>query len=195
MTTPGEESARRRALWLVDLVRETPVTRRSTPPTVLIDGPSGAGKSGLALALHRLLPGAELVRLDDVYPGWSGLSAGVGAIGRDLLRPRAAGAAGRWRRWDWAASAPAGLVTVRPDRALIVEGCGTLSADGAPPHAVRVWLDADDAVRRERALRRDAGAFDAHWDMWDEQWSLLRRSRRPELTATVVMGERLRVLR
>jgi uridine kinase len=50
------------------------------PALVLVDGPSGSGKSTLADALVRdgdpaalLPPGAQLLRLDDVYPGWDGL--------------------------------------------------------------------------------------------------------------------------
>ncbi|MEO8095730.1 MAG: hypothetical protein ABI632_12485, partial [Pseudolysinimonas sp.] len=42
-------------------------------PVVLIDGRSGAGKTTLARELAPLV-GAQLVSLDDVYPGWDGLA-------------------------------------------------------------------------------------------------------------------------
>src|SRR5690606_29833513 len=47
-----------------------------TRAVVLIDGRSGSGKTTLATALAARLPGTQLVRLDDFYPGWDGLEAG-----------------------------------------------------------------------------------------------------------------------
>ena len=46
-------------------------------PVVTIDGYSGSGKSTLAAALARLLPGWQVLHLDDWYPGWDGLAAGT----------------------------------------------------------------------------------------------------------------------
>ena len=43
-------------------------------PVVTIDGYSGSGKSTLAAALARLLPGWQVLHLDDWYPGWDGLA-------------------------------------------------------------------------------------------------------------------------
>ena len=62
---------------------------RSAPRTavILIDGPSGAGKSTLADRLIAAWPtdaAPQLVRLDDVYPGWGGLDRRRGAA---ALRP------------------------------------------------------------------------------------------------------------
>ncbi len=42
---------------------------------ILIDGRSGSGKTELARAIVDDWPGAQLVRLDEVYPGWHGLAA------------------------------------------------------------------------------------------------------------------------
>jgi uridine kinase len=53
---------------------------------------------------------------------------------------------------------------------VVVEGCGTLSRQNAPLADLRIWLTADDRLRKERALRRDHGGFDAHWDHWQEQF-------------------------
>lgn len=139
-------------------------------PLIVVDGPSGSGKSTLADALARSWPGGlDLVRLDDVYPGWGGLERAAAELGRELLAPRAAGRAGGWTRWDWAAGRPAERHRVLPGRALVLEGCGAFAAAGALP-AVRVWIAAPDAARKRRALERDAGAFDAHWDDWERQW-------------------------
>ncbi|MCD2442394.1 ATP-binding protein [Agromyces sp. SYSU K20354] len=141
-------------------------------PIVLIDGPSGAGKSTLADALVEAWPGTAptLVRLDDVYPGWSGLDAAGEHLARTLVPPLLRGGVGRWRRWDWAAGRPGAVEMSRPGNALVIEGCGAFTAGRAASRAVRVWVEASDRVRRQRALDRDEGRFDPYWEMWDAQW-------------------------
>jgi len=159
-------------------------------PVVLIDGPSGAGKSTLADALVAGWPGGavpELVRLDDLYPGWEGLVAASRAVATELLAPLRHTGTGRWRRWNWAAGRPAEWHEVRADRPLVIEGCGALSRASAPLADLRVWLSADDAVRKRRALVRDRGAFDAHWDMWDEQFTRFVRTQHPLALADLVL--------
>nr|WP_235483116.1 ATP-binding protein [Leifsonia sp. Leaf325] len=159
------------------------------PATVLIDGPSGSGKSTFA---DRLVAGwaaasssPALVRLDSIYPGWSGLDAASVAVAADLLVPRADGLDGGWRRWDWTHEAPAEWHEVAASQPLIVEGCGTLSTTSASVMAIRVWIEASDAVRKPRALDRDAGAFDAHWDEWDAQWRRYVEREHPSTRADV----------
>ncbi|NNC10900.1 AAA family ATPase [Planctomonas sp. JC2975] len=144
-------------------------------PVVLIDGPSGSGKSTFADAVLAAWPdhSAELVRMDDVYPGWAGLDAASHSLVTELLEPLRSRGTGRWQRWDWAEAAPAEWHVVVAGHPLIVEGCGCLTRASAPLADVRVWLSADDAVRKERALTRDAGGFDAHWDVWQQQWARL----------------------
>lgn len=161
------------------------LTLRSPTLTVLVDGPSGAGKSRFADGLAAAWPEAQLVRLDDVYPGWSGLDAASADIVADALAPRAAGEPAGWRRWDWAAYAPAEWHVLAPDRPLIVEGCGSLSRAAAPLSDLRVWLTADEGVRKRRAIERDAGGFDAHWDMWEGQWQAYVRREQPERSASI----------
>jgi hypothetical protein len=155
---------------------------------VLIDGPSGAGKSTLADAVRDAWPGPvapTLVRLDDIYPGWGGLDAAIDHIRTHLLEPRHAGARAAWQRHDWAADGPAEWSIVDPARPLIVEGCGALARAHHEVSDVRVWLDADDGVRKRRALTRDGGAFEAHWDQWQRDWEQYRQRERPELWATL----------
>src|SRR4051794_36675475 len=88
---------------------------RSAPrPVVLIDGRSGAGKSTLAAELAPLLD-AQLVSLDDLYPGWGGLEAGSAAVYETVLRDRDPG----WTRWDWASAREAEWHPLDPDRPLV----------------------------------------------------------------------------
>jgi uridine kinase len=137
--------------------------------TVLIDGRSGAGKTTLADQLRRSWDASTVVALDDIYPGWDGLAWAVEHLRVALLEPRAAGRPGRWRRWDWATGAPAGLHTVAPDRRLIVEGVGALTPAHRALADLGIWVDARDADRKRRALMRDGGTFEPHWDRWAAQ--------------------------
>lgn len=157
---------------------------------VLIDGPSGSGKSTLADRLVASWPtdaAPQLVRLDDVYPGWGGLVAGAEQIRTELLLARAAGREAGWRRWDWPSNGPAEWHPVVETQPVIVEGCGAFIDDAVVFADVSVWVCADDGVRKRRALERDAGGFDAHWDEWQRQWSHYERGQRPMARAQLVI--------
>ncbi|MGR0219353.1 hypothetical protein [Agromyces sp. ZXT2-6] len=141
-------------------------------PLVLVDGPSGAGKTTFAAALIEAWPGRSprLVRVDEAIPGWPGLHRGSARLGRSLIAPHLRGGAGTVHRWDWLADRPGALRRMTPGRALIVEGCGAFQVGRCRPDAIRVWLDAPYAIRRRRALERDRGAFDPHWEEWEADW-------------------------
>ena len=160
------------------------------PPVVLIDGPSGAGKSSLADLLVRRWPAADrprLVRMDDLYPGWDGLLAASGALAADLLEPLAATGRGRWRRWDWAKERPAEWHEVSAPGALIVEGCGTLAAANVRWAHLALWLDADDTLRKTRALDRDGAGFASHWDQWQSEFEEYLAREHPRARADLVL--------
>jgi hypothetical protein len=72
---------------------------------LLLDGGSGAGKSVLADDISAAWAEArgealQVVRLDDVYPGWFGLAAASAAVTGTILRAADPG----YRRWDWGCS-------------------------------------------------------------------------------------------
>lgn len=157
-------------------------------PVVLIDGPSGAGKSTLADALRQHWPGTvrpQLVRMDDIYSGWDGLGAAVRHLHRHVLQPRHDGLPAAWQRYDWSENEAAEWHPLDAARPLIVEGCGTLAAAHEPLSHVRVWLAADDALRKQRALDRDGEAFRTHWDQWQREWASYLEQETPEGRATV----------
>ncbi|MFF1572839.1 hypothetical protein ACFVWR_08835 [Leifsonia sp. NPDC058292] len=159
-------------------------------PIVLIDGPSGAGKSSLADLLVSDWPEdvpPQLVRMDDVYPGWGGLDAASSAIERDLLAPFRAGAAAGWLRWDWTVGAPAEWNAVSRNRPLIVEGCGTLSRENSQLADLALWLDADDRLRKRRALARDGLSFATHWDQWQHDFERYVLREHPRANASLVL--------
>jgi hypothetical protein len=181
----GELSNAATDAGIAEILRRVAEIPRSA--TVLIDGPSGSGKTTLADRLLAAWPAPvpQLLRLDWMYPGWNGLLAASRSLVDDVLIPRASGIDGRWRRWDWNLHRPGEWSWLRADVGLVVEGCGALRRRPAGSEAVCVWIEADEAVRRERALARDAGGFDAHWEMWDAQWREYVRREHPARSADV----------
>ena len=152
----------------------------------LVDGRSGAGKSHFAAELARA-QSAVVVSIDDVYPGWDGLDAGSWLIHEYLVRPYLAGLTGRYRPWLWEEQRRGEWVEVSPDVSLIVEGCGAIRRDSITTSSRRVWVETDDAVRRERALERDGQMFEPHWTRWalqEERFLALHHSR--ELATEIV---------
>jgi hypothetical protein len=149
---------------LDDVVRHLEACSAST---VLIDGRSGSGKSTLATQLCRRWAGTELVRMDDVYPGWDGLPWATAHVQSSLLQPRAKGEAGRWRSWSWIRNRPDVWHVVEPGGRLLVEGVGILTSSSRTLADLAIWVDADDAERKRRALgRRDGDDYASHWDHW-----------------------------
>ena len=71
---------------------------------VAIDGPSGAGKSTLADAVASDLD-CPVMRVDLLYPGWTGLAEGVRLLHDRVLVPLSQGRRAHYRAWDWAADA------------------------------------------------------------------------------------------
>lgn len=132
-------------------------------------------------------PGVQLVRMDGLYPGWTGLAAGSRLVHDDLLGPLRASGSGFWRRWEWAGERPAESHGVDARHPLIVEGCGCLSRASAPLADLRVWLTAADDVRKARALERDGGDYDPYWELWQEQWERFVTAESPALLADVVI--------
>ncbi|UFS59635.1 nucleoside/nucleotide kinase family protein [Subtercola endophyticus] len=160
----------------------SPASPAFAGPVLLIDGRSGSGKTVLATALAAALD-AQLVHLDDIYPGWSGLDAASQHVHDELL----AGEPPRWQRWDWAGERPAEWSSVDPRRPLVIEGIGSLSRANAGSATFAVWLELDDATRRRRALDRDGAAYEPHWQMWAAQEDAFLAREDPAALADVVV--------
>ena len=132
---------------------------------VVVDGPAGSGKTTLAAQLGEALS-AQVVHMDDLYEGWTGMTAGVGRLVEQVLAPLSQGRAGRYQRYDWTLGDFAEWHDVPVAPFLVVEGCGAGARRIADLTTLLVWVEADDEVRLGRGLARDGeDAYDA-WIDW-----------------------------
>jgi len=154
---------------------------------VAIDGPSGAGKTDFAAALAERLPGALVVHMDDLYPGWDGLAQAVADLHDQILAPLARGERAAYRRWDWVHDQYAGWHEVPATSLLVVEGAGAGAGRNADFESVLIWLEADRDVRFRRGIARDAEAFLPHWRRWAEQEETLFRADATRHRADLIM--------
>jgi cytidylate kinase len=148
------------------------------PAIILIDGRSGSGKTELGFAVAEAL-GAQLVRLDDLYPGWDGLEAGSELVHTDVLSRR------RWRRWDWATGSLAEEQIVDSRLPLVIDGSGSLSRANRALATLGVWVELDEPTRKARALARDGAMYEPHWDDWARQEQRFFDRERPDLLADI----------
>jgi uridine kinase len=157
---------------------------------ILIDGPSGSGKTELALRMQAGWVGADVptvVHLDSIYPGWDGLAAASRHVTEHLLGPLRAGRVAQWQRYDWELDEPAEWNEVDPAHPLIIEGCGALSRQNAALADFSIWVEADDTVRKQRALSRDGELYARHWDRWERQWQEFVRREEPRGLARLIV--------
>ena len=181
MSSAGETKA------VVATTDSPAVTATQRPHITLIDGLSGSGKTTYATALAKRT-GAQLLSLDDVYPGWDGLEAGEAHVLQHVLRALATGEPPRWRSWNWAEARPGTWHDVDPARPLVVEGCGAISPAARALADLAVWIDLpDDAERRRRAIARDGEAFERNWKRWARQEEWHARLHDPRGTADRVI--------
>lgn len=146
------------------------------PVIIAIDGRSGAGKTTLAIELAALLRNhhkVALFHLEDIYPGWNGLTAGIERYVSTVLTPLSRGDHARWISWDWANHYDGDARVTAPAEIVIVEGVGAAAQEARPLLSAVIWADSPDSVRRVRALQRDGGTYEPFWDQWaaqEEEW-------------------------
>jgi hypothetical protein len=135
---------------------------------VCIDGRSGAGKTELAGRLAPVLDAAVL-HMDDLYPGWDGLAAGVDALCAGVVDPLAAGLPARYRRYDWERGRRGEDHDLGTPPVLVVEGVGAGARCAAAHASLVVWVEVPAVERFRRAMARDGEAYRPFWDRWAAQ--------------------------
>ena len=146
------------------------------PVIIAIDGRSGAGKTTLAIELAARLREhhkVSLFHLEDIYPGWNGLAAGIERYAATVLAPLRRGEPARWVSWDWERHYDGAARLTQPAEIVLVEGVGAAAAAAAPFLDAVVWADSPDQARRTRALARDGSSYEPYWEQWaaqEEEW-------------------------
>ena len=143
-----------------------------TPVIIAIDGRSGAGKTTLAIELAARLREhhkVSLFHLEDIYPGWNGLAAGIERYVSTVLTPLHRGEPAEWVSWDWNAHYDGATRTTQPADIVLVEGVGAAAEAARPFLAAVVWADSPEHDRRSRALARDGESYEPYWDEWAAQ--------------------------
>lgn len=138
---------------------------------VAIDGPAGSGKTTTASRIARdaadVGASAEVVHLDDLYEGWSGLEGSLWPrLSAQVLEPLRRGLPGRFQRYDWPSGAFADWVDVPVPDLLVLEGCGSARRAVDAFAVLRVWVEAPASLRLERGLARDGDDAREHWLAW-----------------------------
>lgn len=139
-----------------------------TGTLICIDGPAGSGKTTLAAQLGPLLS-AQVIHMDDLYPGWQGINQGAQLLVNHILEPLSAGQPGRYPRYDWMAGKYMERHQVPLADFLVVEGCAsaTKSVDRYDP--LIIWVQAPDDIRLARGLERDGTEVEQQWLTFMEQ--------------------------
>lgn len=154
----------------------------SARPVVLLDGRSGSGKTTLAPLLAKALK-AQVVRLEDIYPGWDGLETASRHIAEYVLDTENP----RWRRFDWVLGEPAEWHSLDRLRPLVVEGCGALSRANRALATFGIWIELDQATRQRRALQRDGEMFSPHWERWASHEAEFAAREHPAAQADLIL--------
>ncbi|MFM6963901.1 MAG: ATP-binding protein [Micrococcales bacterium] len=159
--------AKQIAQQLLDLVDEG-----TAMPILLIDGRAGSGKSTLAAEVQNEYfkigeSAPRIVHLDDLYPGWQGLAAGVEYLQREVLNPLTRREVAQYQIFDWATGERGEWREFAGGTPLIVEGCGAINSNSIENANLSIWLDTDEETRHERWINREGS--DEHWAEWAAQ--------------------------
>lgn len=173
----------------IERIARAAAPRAASTRVIAIDGRAGAGKSTLARRLAEHID-APIVQLEQLYPGWDGLQAGIDLLVEAVLVPLSAGRIAQVPRYDWLVSRFIEPWPLEHPELVIVEGVGAGARVAAAFASLLVWLELDAGLRKERCLARDGEVFRPHWTRWAAQEDvLLAREQTPARADIVVDSE------
>jgi uridine kinase len=184
------DSARESDVEAVVALAAAAEPRCAATVVVAIDGPSGSGKTTLAKGVADALEAlgtVEVVHMDLIFPGWDGLAEAPGLLTAQVLEPIAEGRPAAYRLWSWVRDEWDGTRDVATSRFLVVEGCGCSVMPAGAYAAVRVFVDADRALRMDRGIARDGEAYRPQWERWAAQEAQLYAADRTRERADLVV--------
>lgn len=177
----------RAALDEIAALTDSAPPRAGRTRVLAIDGRSGSGKSSLARDLADRLD-APIVQLEQLYPGWDGLQAGVDLLVEAVLVPLSAGLVAQVPRYDWLSGRFIEPWPLDAPPLVIVEGVGAGARAAATFATVLVWLELAPELRQERAFARDGDLYRPHWQRWAAQEDLLLAREQTPSRADVVLN-------
>ena len=147
---------------------------------VAVEGRSGSGKSTVAEHVRRELAEhgepAAVLDMDDLYPGWEGLTQAPALLREWVLGPLREGRPPAWHRYDWARGhfeeRWRGLPeTLNGGGTLLVEGGGSGAEAVRDLVDVLLWVEAPPNVRSARLDGReeDREAYAPFRRVWARQ--------------------------
>lgn len=131
---------------------------------------------------------AQLLHTDD-FASWEDPLGWWGRLEDEVLRPVAAGLAGRYQRYDWNLRALAEWHMVTPGGVLILEGVSSARAAVRERLSLSVWVETPRDIRLARGLARDGADAEALWAQWmDEEDAHFAGDRTREHADVIVCG-------
>jgi uridine kinase len=167
------------------------------PVIVGIDGRSGAGKSTFARALAAAsqIP-IEIVEGDDFYLGTE-LGFDWARLERQVLCPARSGQATiSYQRYSWDEQRLGDWTSVTGAQCLIVEGVYMFRPELRERFDLKIWIEAEEEVRRERISARHAtyppkirDRQNASVERWLNDEDEYIRDYRPQAVADLTIGD------
>lgn len=180
------------ASWLQNL-GHLPANR---PRLIAIDGRGGSGKSSLASRCAAELHGAPVIHTDDI--AWNYSAFGWAELLKQyVLEPLRCGQAVDYRPPGWASHGRPGAIHLpRGCTTVLVEGTGTIHRELEDVVDATVWIQAEFATIRKRAIDRDVSsgvnggprAAEAFWEHWQSEEIPFPAERRPRAKATTIVA-------
>jgi hypothetical protein len=158
------------------------------PRFLAVDGRSGGGKTTVADRLAAAVPGATVVRTDDV--AWYHAFFDWADLLRDgVLEPLRGGESVAYRPLAWDRRGREGAIVVPAGSPLvIVEGVGAGRRELSDYFDALLWVQADAVQARRRGLERDGPDSADFWVEWQAAEDPFQAAQRPWERADVIVN-------
>lgn len=149
-----------------------------------IDGGGGAGKSTFAKYLQQNLPNSVIIHIDDFYKGpWNARldrkNYEVNPLFdwdrfyKEVIKPIQESRPIQYHVYDWHKNTADTVISVPSDAVIIVEGGYTTQQKFSDIYDFKIWIEADEKLRLNRALKRDGEHMRF---LWEEDWLPVERN-------------------